>query len=97
MGGQHQQGWLAICLSLPYLIHHLGCDTHFPICYALMFVGANIDSSTVVFSFFFECCFSPDEDQDAVTVAILMQESKSHFNSSVYSANETGLTYRFAG
>lgn len=60
MGVRHQQGWLAVCLSLPYLlIHHLGHDTHFPICYALMFVGANIDSCSVMFSFFFECCFPP--------------------------------------
>lgn len=62
-----------------------------------MFVGANIDSSSVVFSFFFECCFSPDKDKDTVTVAILTRETKSHFNSSTYSTNETGLTVMFAG
>lgn len=70
---------------------------HFPICYALMLVGSNIDSFSGVF-FFFGMLLSPDKDKDAVTPAFLAQgeKKKSHFNNSTYSANETCPTYTLA-
>lgn len=72
-----------------------GTRSHFPISYALMFVGANIDSSSVVFSFSLKAAFSR-RGQGHGHSAFLTQESKSHFNSSAYSANETSLTDTFA-